>query len=166
MSTQEQLIQRVSNDLNLDLFSSICKAADYYHVSKSTVAHRRTECNSTANVNCRSQRLLNEEEKVLIQYIQDLQRQNQYSNYSQIRQIITKLLKNKDDQKSLGKHYITRLISRYLQLKAAKSRYIDVKRLSALNSAIIEHFFDEFKHLHSEYAVETQNIYNMNETGF
>ena len=40
------------------------------------------------------------------------------------------------------------------------------KRLSALDSAIIKQFFTEFERLQHEYKVESQNIYNMNETGF
>jgi hypothetical protein len=97
MSNQEQSIQRASHDIDLALFSSIRKAADYHHLPKSTVAHRRAGRNSIANVDRRSQRLSNEEEKVLIQYARDLQRRNQCPNYPQSRYIITKLLENKGD---------------------------------------------------------------------
>ena len=43
---------------------------------------------------------------------------------------------------------------------------MNIKRLSALNSVIIECFFAEFEQLQSEYNVKIEDIYNINETGF
>ena len=40
------------------------------------------------------------------------------------------------------------------------------KRLSALDPAMIEQYLTEFERLQSEYKVESQNIYSMDETGF
>ena len=92
MSDQEQSIQRASNELDTGLFSSIRKAADHHGVAKSTVAHRRAGRNSVAKIDRKSQRLSNEEEKVLVQYFRDLQRQNLCLNYTKIRHIIDELL--------------------------------------------------------------------------
>ena len=43
---------------------------------------------------------------------------------------------------------------------------MNIKRLSVLNSVIIERFFAEFKQLQTKYNVEMKDIYNMNETEF
>ncbi len=43
---------------------------------------------------------------------------------------------------------------------------INIKRLSVLNSVIIEYFFAEFKQLQTEYNIEMKDIYNINETEF
>ena len=43
---------------------------------------------------------------------------------------------------------------------------MNIKRLSALNSVIIERFFAEFEQLQTEYNVKMKDIYNMNETEF
>jgi DDE superfamily endonuclease len=166
MSNKEQSIQRALNDLDLGLFSSIRKAAAYYHVPKSTLAYRRQGRDSIAALDRTSQRLSKEEEKVLVQYIRDLQRQNQCPNRAQIRCIIQKMLQEKGDFDLLGKHYISRFISRHSTLKSAKSRKLNVKRASALDSATIERFFSEFEWLRSEYNIESEDIYNMDETGF
>jgi hypothetical protein len=72
MSNQEQSIQRALNDIELGLFPSIAKATKYYHVSKSTAAHQRVGRPSITQTDHKSQRLSKEEEKVLIQYFQDL----------------------------------------------------------------------------------------------
>ncbi len=166
MSNKEHLIQKASNDVDLGLFSSIRKAADYYDVPNSTVAHRRAGRPSVAETDRISQRLSKQEEKVLIQYIRDLQRQHLCPNYAQIRRMVVKLLQSKGDKIRLGKHYVQRLISRHPELKTRRNRQMDVKRLMALDSDVIKRFFAEFEHLRSTYAVESQDIYNMDETGF
>ena len=43
---------------------------------------------------------------------------------------------------------------------------MNIKRLSALNPVIIKRFFAEFEQLRTEYNVEMEDIYNMDETGF
>ena len=43
---------------------------------------------------------------------------------------------------------------------------MNIKRLSALNSIIIERFFAEFEQLWTEYNVEMKDIYNIDETEF
>jgi len=166
MSNQEQSIQRALNELDMGLFGSIRESSEYHHVSKSTVAHRRAGRPSVAQTDRKSQRLSKEEEKVLIQYFRDLQRQNLCPNYPRIRRMISEILKNRGDHKTLGKHYITRLIQRHPELKTGKTRPLDVKRLLALDPMIIERFFLEFERLRSDYLVEIDDVYNMDETGF
>ena len=166
-SNKEKSIQRALNDLELGLFSSFDQAAAYYDVPKSTLAHRRAGRESVAKTNRISQRLTKEEEKVLIQYFRDLQRQNLCPNYTQIRRIIAELCRNKGDLNPLGKHYITRFVARHAStLKSHRPRAMDIKRLSALDPAIIERFFAEFERLRSEYSVDIEDTYNMDETGF
>jgi hypothetical protein len=84
MSNQEQSIQRALNDVEMGLFPSISQATEYYHVPKSTAAHRRAGRPSVAQTERKSQRLSKEEEKVLIQYFRDLQRQNLCPNVEQL----------------------------------------------------------------------------------
>ena len=43
---------------------------------------------------------------------------------------------------------------------------MNIKRLSALDSVIIEHFFAEFEQLWIKYNIEMKDIYSMDETGF
>jgi hypothetical protein len=92
MLNREQSIQRTLNELDLGLFDSIRKSAEYHHVPKSTVAHRRLGRSSIAESDRKSQRLSKEEERVLIQYFRDLQRQNLCPKYPRIRRMITEIL--------------------------------------------------------------------------
>ena len=92
------------------LTSSIRKAADYYDVPKSTVAYRRAGRDSIATTNRKSQRLSNEEEEVFVRHFQNLQQQNLCLNYVQICVLVVELLRNKGDEKLLGKNYVSRFI--------------------------------------------------------
>jgi hypothetical protein len=94
----------------MGLFSSLRESAQYHRVPTSTAAHRRAGRLSVAQVDKKSQRLSKEEEKVLIQYFRDLQRQNLCPNYPRIRRMITEILQNRGDHKTLRKHYVTRFI--------------------------------------------------------
>jgi hypothetical protein len=58
--------------------------------------------------------------------------------------MISKILQNRGDHKTLKKHSITRFIQRHLELKTGKTRPLDVKRLLALDSIVIKRFFSEF----------------------
>jgi helix-turn-helix, Psq domain len=91
-SKQEEEIQKALNDLQENKFNSIKQAADYYNVLSSTLAHRVRGRRSKANIKRKSQRFTNEEEKVLVQWIKDLQRQRISLNYATIRLILQNLL--------------------------------------------------------------------------
>ncbi|KAF7509097.1 hypothetical protein GJ744_008324 [Endocarpon pusillum] len=80
MSNKEKSIQKASSDVELGLFSSIRKAADYYDVPNSTVAHRRAGRPSVAEADRISQT------------------QHLPPNYAQIRRMLVKLLQRKGDK--------------------------------------------------------------------
>jgi adenylate cyclase class IV len=65
-SEQEEEIQKALNDLQENKFNSIKQAADYYNVPSSTLAHRVRGRRSKANIERKSQRFTNKEEKVLV----------------------------------------------------------------------------------------------------
>jgi hypothetical protein len=66
MSNREQSIQRALNELEMSLFPPTHKVTEYPYAGRLSVAQ----------TDRKSQRLSKEEEKVLIQYFGDLQRQN------------------------------------------------------------------------------------------
>ena len=106
-SNQEEKIQKALNDLLEQKFCSIKQAADYYSVPSSTLAHRVRGRQSKANIERKSQRFTNEEERVLVQWIWDLQRQRMSPNYETIRLILRKLLEQKGDFNPLDKHFVS-----------------------------------------------------------
>ncbi len=166
MSDQEQRVQQALNDLEDGKYRSTRQAALANRVPKSIVAYRRRNRPLIVNKERKSQRFTNEEERALIQWIKDLQRQHISPNYPKLCLMLSNLLKSKEDTKKLGKHWITRFVARHPELKAGFSCTMDAKRLSALDSTIVEEFFAEFSRLKSTYNIKEKNIYNMDETGF
>ena len=166
MSNKDQRVENASNDLDLGFYNCLDAAALANRVPKSTLGHRRAGRPSIARIERKSQRLNNEEEKVLVQWLRDLQKQHQPPTFPKIRAIIEEVLRNRGDLRPLGKHYITRLLARHTDLKKGKSRAMDVKRLSALDSGIVSEFFDEFERLRDQYKINLEDIWNMDETGF
>jgi hypothetical protein len=155
MSNREQSIQRALNELETGLFPPTHKVTEYPHAGRLSVA--RTDR--------KSQRLSKEEEKVLIQYFGDLQRQNLCPISLEFDELSPEILQNSGDHKTLRKHYVTRFIQRHPELKTGKTRAMGVKRLTALDPTIIVRFFTEFERLRSDYKVEIEDIYDLGETG-
>jgi DDE superfamily endonuclease len=165
-SEKEQNVQKALNELLEKKYRSIQQAALANGVASSTLAHRVRGRRSIHNVERKSQRFTNEEEKLLGQWIRDLQRQRISPNYRKMRIIMQNLLRNKGDLRPLGKHFVTRFVRRHAELKSGFSRALDIKRASALDVDIVKSFFAEFRELKTKYNVEIEDIYNMDETGF
>lgn len=166
MPTDERSIQNASNDIDLGFYTSLDAAAEANTVPKSTLGHRRAGRPSHAQVSRKNQRLSNEEEKVVMQWLRDMQKQNLYLSYPKMRDLITELLKNKDIQRPLGQYYIIYFLSCHTEFKIDKSRTMDIKQLFVFDSEIVTKFFDEFERLYDIYKIEIEDIYNMNEIGF
>jgi Zn-dependent peptidase ImmA (M78 family) len=66
---QEEEIQKALNDLQDNKFNLIKQAADYYNAPSSTLAYRVSGWRSKANIERKSQRFINKEEKMLVQWI-------------------------------------------------------------------------------------------------
>jgi hypothetical protein len=96
----------------------------------------------------------------------DLQKQHISPNHTQIRAMLEILLQNKGDLQPLGDCFITRFVRHHAELKSGRSRSLDAKRMSALDPSIVEDFFTRFIRLKTEYSVENEDIYNIDETGF
>jgi hypothetical protein len=87
-------------------------------------------------------------------------------NYRRIKGIIVELLRQNGDHLPLGKHWITRFKQRHPDLKGGYTKAMEMKRLTALSSDVIDPFFTEVQTLQSQYKVLPQNIHNMDEKGF
>ena len=166
MSYKEQNVQNALNDFHNKRFRSIRQSALYNGVAPATVAYRIGGRKSNAKKERKNQRFTNQEEKSIVQWLSDLQKQHISLNYPHVRELLEHLLRKKGDKKELKIHYITRFVSRHSELKSGYSRTMNAIRLSALDSDIVEAFFAEFNRLQTTYKVALEDIYNMDETGF
>ena len=166
MSNQEDNILQAVDDIRNRRYKSIRQCVAYYGVPRSTVASQLRGRKSKTEIDHKSQRFTVQEQKSIIQWINDLQRQHRSLNHAELRGLLENLLQKKGDFRPLGEHYITRFIRHHSELKSGFSRAMDVKRMTALDPDIVETFFAEFERLKTTYGVEMNDIYNMDETGF
>ena len=87
-SNQEQSIQQALLDVETQRFRSIQQAAAYHKVARSTLGHRRGGRRVRTSIDLNSQRLTKSEERVLVTWIKDLQKQHMSLNYHQITFVI------------------------------------------------------------------------------
>ena len=80
-SNQEQSIQQALLDVDTQRFRSIRQAAAYHKVASSTLGHRRGGRQAQTSIDRNTQRLTKSEERVVVTWIQDLQKQHMNSNY-------------------------------------------------------------------------------------
>lgn len=164
--TKEQSIQRALDEFEKGLFSSLRKAANHHGVPRTTLSYRLRGRRSTAEADRKSQRLSKDEERALVRYFQDLQRQDQCPDHPKMHSIVTRFLRNKGDENRLGKNYLTRLVSRHSELKAGGARSTGAKRPMDLDTDAVERFWAEFERLRTDYNIEIQDVYSMEEAGF
>jgi hypothetical protein len=166
MSNKEERIQEALDDFRSGRFQSISQSAAFHDVPRSTLNHRNRGRDSLTKADRSQQRLTNEQERVVVQWIRDLQRQYLNLNYIRIREVVVQLLRQNGDHRPLGKHWITNFQKRHPGLSGGYTKAMEMKRLTALSIDVINPFFDEVETLQAQYNVPRGNILNMDEKGF
>ena len=82
MSDQEENVQKAINDLDSKRFRSIRQSALYNGVPRATVAHRIGGRKAKAKKELKMQRFTNQEERCIIQWINNLQKQHMNLNHT------------------------------------------------------------------------------------
>ncbi len=107
-SNQDHSIEQALIEIETKRFRSIRQAAAYHKVAPSTLGHRRRGRKTRASIDSISQRLTNSEERVLVAWIEDLQKQHMSPNYHQITFVVEQMLRKKGNKRPLGTRWITR----------------------------------------------------------
>jgi len=76
------------------------------------------------------------------------------------------MLEENDDYKPLGRNWTTRFLQRHPQLSKLTEQTMDISRLTALDPGIITIFFTKISDLRTQYEIENDDTYNMDEKGF
>ncbi|KAF4449201.1 transposase, partial [Fusarium austroafricanum] len=82
----------------------------------------------------------------------------------QIRQLVIRILRSQGDHKPLGKHWVTRFITRSERIKSLKAIRVEFKRIEGSKSIIIRSWFDQLKDPEVT-VIRGCNRWNMDETG-
>jgi hypothetical protein len=102
------------------------------------------------------------QEEVLVEWLEDLQRQVLPSNYATIRELVVQLLLENDDLEPFGIHWTIRFLKRHSLLEISYGRPMGIQRLLALNSSIITPYFNKVAGLHLQ-RWDLEDIWNIDE---
>ena len=102
MSNRDESIENALIDVENGQFCSIRQSAAYHRVPLLTLAHHYRGRQVQSSIDLSSQRITKLKERVLVAWIQDLQKQHMSPNYHQIQFLIEQLLIKKGDKNPLG----------------------------------------------------------------
>ncbi len=111
------------------------------------------------------QKIPEEMEAILVQWILAEDRAGQAPGYARTRAMAEEMLEACGLPSGLGENWHKRFNTRHPEIKAVNSRHVDAARINACNSATILAFFERLKEIKREYRINDDNCYNVDETG-
>lgn len=154
-------IQALEKDPKL----SVRAAARTYNVSRTTLERRRQNIPSRADTTSKVRRLTIDEEKLLIQYIIDLDSRSQPPRLRDVEVMANRLLELRHDI-PVGRNWVTSFIRRHPEVITRLSRQIDYQRAQCEDPNIFKGWFRLVENTIAKYSIQDTDIYNFDETGF
>jgi 4-hydroxybenzoate polyprenyltransferase len=140
-------------------------AARIYGVSKATLAYRLHGGKSRREVNKTKQLLSPDLEDYLVKVILDLKKAGRTPHRWEVKQIASRMLQKQGLPEEIGKHWMSRFLRRYLELKTKPQAPLETSRAAEDLPDRINRFFDRFKALRQKHHFQACHIANMDEHG-
>jgi hypothetical protein len=116
------------------------------------------------------QKLTIAEEQAIAEQISQLSETGFPVTYLWLREMAEKLRERHTDDLAilapLGQQWSTRFLQCHPNLKTVMGRAIEAARLKEATSDPMTYFFKEFERVITEYGIELENMYNIDESGF
>jgi hypothetical protein len=154
-------LQAIQNDPSL----SVRKAATIYKVNHRTLQRRQHGTQSIRDSIPRSRKLSDQEEQIVVQFVLDLDSRGFPSRLSYVEEIANSLLTNRDAPR-VGKRWAYNFVQRQLELKTRRSRRYDYQRAKCEDPTIIYGWFRLVENTIAKYGIQSDDIWNFDETGF
>jgi len=169
----ESIIQEAITAYRAKRYSSIRATAYAFAIPRSTLQHRMAGRASYQYSRESQQILSSAEERTLIKWITHLT----HTGYpispalalelaETIRSQRYQLSKQAPHRRPIGKHWLDRFRTRYLEIQGVWTRQIESARYTALNTATVQGWFDAVTALYIQHQYLPERIYNMDESGF
>lgn len=166
MSDREQSIRLALESISAGRYRSIRQAALAYGLPQSTLSARYHGRAPRARTNVRNARLTRDEEDTLAQWFRDNQSNWNPLGHAEIRQLAQAMCAAKGDTRQLGNNWFPRFKNRFPGLKFGRQSTIDRDRLTALDADTANAFFSDFRAKIDSHSIDSQDTWNMDETGF
>ena len=162
---REEKISRAIDALLERRFDNAAAAADHFGVAPSTLRHRVNGRPSVTETHSPVANLSRDQERVLAQWIRDLQTQAIPPSHEIIEKMANQILALNSDMLGVGDHWTTRFVQRH-ELSTGRSKPSDLARLISLTYGMIDQLFDAFLALMEQYNIQPEDVWNMDEKGF
>jgi hypothetical protein len=162
---KEQAIAGAIQSLSTNQYSSIRAAAAAFDVDRRTLT-RRLRGGLTHTQAAQPSLLLSpEQERLLIQWILDLERAGHPPSHVQIREFVELICQASGTSTKVGINWVPRFLHRHPELKSKVGRKIESLRIQNTTPEALAEWFEVFRRVQTTYGVKPDNIWNMDETG-
>jgi hypothetical protein len=154
-------LQAYQNDPKL----SLQRAAKIYKVRYSNLLNRYNGIPARRNIMPNSRKLSDLEEETLIQFILDLDSRGFPPQLCSIKEIADQLLADRDAP-PVGTRWASNFIKQHPDLKTHSFRKYNYQRAKYKDPTIIRNWFTLMSNTIAKYGIRSNDIYNIDETGF
>jgi hypothetical protein len=140
-------------------------AADIYKVNRITLSRRQNGLQSRRDWIPKSRRLSNLEEKIIVQFILDLDTRGFPPRLRAVEEMANRLLAD-CDALPVGKRWAHNFVTRHKELKMRFFRKYDYQRAKCEDPTIIRDWFTLVANTIAKYGIRSDDIWNFDETGF
>ena len=147
-------------------FTSIRQVSRATGVARSTVQDRRAGRQPRGQEEVKHARLSRYQEEVLAKYIQNIQLQYAPVNRQQLYVVTEMLAQLNEPNARLGKNWLSRFLDRHPDLKTARNRGLDSKRITAAIPSQIEGWFAHVDDVVQRFNIHPQDRWNMDKIGY
>ena len=165
MDAREQAVQLAINDLNAGIYSSQRAAAKAYGIPRSTLQGRLQGATTSALSHQHQQRLTPLQEDFLVNWILEEDARGYPPPHARAREMANRILRINGDNQPIGKLWLTHFIKRQPRIASVIGRKIDAHRVEAATPDQLRAFLELYEETRQRLNIQTDNIYNMDETG-
>jgi hypothetical protein len=165
LSTEATMVSQAVEYLNLNSRLSLRSVAKQFGVDKSTLSRHRVRSTSRALGQESNQRFSKRHERFLVDWIKSEDARGYAPGRSRVHEMAQKLLEANGDDKPLGRKWIDGFKRRNSDISTLIGKRIASERHNGATREVLETHFQRFKRIIDDYAVKSENIWNMDETG-
>jgi hypothetical protein len=163
--SKEARIQLALQALQNNPKLSMRRAAELYNVNRNTLSNRKNGKPSRRDTISKSRNLSKLEEETVVQYILDLDSRGYPCRVSVVKDIANRLLTARN-ARPVGKNWAINFINRQPELKSRYQRRYDYQRALCEDPTIIRDWFRLLQNTIAKYGIQSDDIWNFDETGF
>jgi len=147
-------------------FRSVRQTAAATGVPRTTLRDRLNGKPPRSQTDLKHSRLSIYQEKVLVQYIRDLQLQYAPVNSFVIASIATLLARQNEPSATLDKNWVSRFITRHSELRRGRCRSFEKSRIEAAIPSQIVGWYGHLEEIILRFNIAPKDIWNMDEIGY